>query len=62
MLQLVAPEAVGMNSAQLARVGEHLRRRYVQPGKIPGFIALVARRTRGTGSGHMPPHSQPRKE
>jgi len=44
MLQLVAPEAVGMNSGQLAQVGEHLRRRYVQPGKIPGFIALVARR------------------
>jgi CubicO group peptidase (beta-lactamase class C family) len=33
-----------MNSAQLARVGEHLRRRYIEPGKIPGSIALVARR------------------
>ena len=42
--ELVTPEAVGMNSAQLQRVGEHLRRRYVEPGKIPGSIALVARR------------------
>ena len=42
--ELVTPETVGMNSAQLERVGEHLRRRYVEPGKIPGSIALVARR------------------
>ena len=40
----VTPEAVGMNSAQLERVGEHLRRRYIEPGKIPGSITLVARR------------------
>tara|TARA_R110001599_G_scaffold353838_1_gene599669 strand:- start:26854 stop:28047 length:1194 start_codon:yes stop_codon:yes gene_type:complete len=33
-----------MNSEQLTRVGEHLRKRYVEPGKIPGSIALVARR------------------
>jgi CubicO group peptidase (beta-lactamase class C family) len=32
-----------MNGAQLARVGEHLRTRYVAPGKIPGSIALIAR-------------------
>jgi len=44
MLDLVAPETVGMNSAQLARIGEHLRSRYVEPGKIPGSMALVARR------------------
>jgi CubicO group peptidase (beta-lactamase class C family) len=44
MLELVAPEAVGMNAGQLARVGEHLRKRYVEPGKIPGSVALVARR------------------
>ena len=25
-------------------VGEHLRQRYVAPGKIPGSLALVARR------------------
>ena len=44
MLELVAPQTVGMNAAQLDRVGEHLRKRYVEPGKIPGSVALVARR------------------
>ena len=43
MLDVVSPESVGMDSAQLARVGEHLEKRYVQPGKICGSIALVAR-------------------
>jgi len=33
-----------MNSEQLARVGGHLRKRYVEPGKIPGSIAVVAGR------------------
>jgi CubicO group peptidase (beta-lactamase class C family) len=42
--ELVTPESVGINSEQLARVGEHLRRCYVAPGKIPGSIAVVARR------------------
>ena len=42
----VTPESVGMNSGQLARVGEHLRARYVDPGKIPGSITLVARHGR----------------
>ncbi len=46
MPEIVAPESVGINSEQLARVGEHLRKRYVEPGKIPGSIALVARRGR----------------
>ena len=32
-----------MDSAQLARIGEHLKSRYVDPGKIPGSVALVAR-------------------
>ena len=44
MPEVVTPESVGINSEQLARVGEHLRQRYVEPGKIPGSIALVARR------------------
>lgn len=44
MLELVTPESVGLDSAQLARVSEHLGKRYVQPGKIPGSITLVARR------------------
>lgn len=44
MLELVTPESVGLDSAQLARVSEHLGERYVQPGKIPGSITVVARR------------------
>lgn len=42
-MKVVQPESVGINSNQLARVGEHLRQRYVDPGKIPGSLALVAR-------------------
>ncbi|NQX89862.1 MAG: beta-lactamase family protein [Halioglobus sp.] len=41
---MVAPESVGLDGRQLARVGEHLDTRYVAPGKIPGSITLVARR------------------
>lgn len=44
MLKLVTPESVGLDSGQLARINEHLGRRYVEPGKIPGSITLVARR------------------
>jgi CubicO group peptidase (beta-lactamase class C family) len=44
VLKLVTPESVGLDSGQLARVSEHLGKRYVEPGKIPGSIALVARR------------------
>lgn len=43
-MELVSPESVGMDAAQLARVAEHLRTRYVEPRKIPGAITLVARR------------------
>lgn len=43
MLDIVAPETVGMDSAALNRISEHLSKRYVQPGKIPGSITLVAR-------------------
>jgi CubicO group peptidase (beta-lactamase class C family) len=41
--QLVTPESVGMDSGQLDRIREHLGKRYVEPGKIPGSITLVAR-------------------
>ncbi len=44
MLEIVTPESVGLDSGQLARVSEHLGKRYVRPGKIPGSITLVARR------------------
>ncbi len=43
-MDLVQPESLGMNSAQLSRIGEHMRRNYVEPGKIPGSLTLVARR------------------
>ena len=43
-MDLVQPESLGMNSAQLDRIGEHMRRNYVDPGKIPGCFTLVARR------------------
>jgi CubicO group peptidase (beta-lactamase class C family) len=42
-MDVVSPESVGLNSEQLNRVGEHLRGRYVDTGKIPGSLALVAR-------------------
>lgn len=44
MLDIVTPESVGLDSGQLARIGEHLGKRYVEPGKIPGSLTLVARR------------------
>ena len=44
MLDVVTPESVGMDSGQLARVHEHLAKHYVEPGKIPGGITLVARK------------------
>jgi CubicO group peptidase (beta-lactamase class C family) len=43
-MKRVDPTAVGMNAAALERVGAHLRAGYVDAGKIPGSLALVARR------------------
>jgi CubicO group peptidase (beta-lactamase class C family) len=43
-MNLVTPESVGLDSGRLARIGRHLRQRYVEPGKIPGCLTLVARR------------------
>lgn len=42
-MDVVQPESVGVNSEQLARIGEHFKTQYVGPGKIPGSLALVAR-------------------
>ena len=42
-MEQVNPETLGLNAAQLARIGEHLRGRYIEPGKLPGSITLVAR-------------------
>lgn len=43
MLEIITPESVGMDSMQLARVSEHLTKRYIEPRKISGSITLVAR-------------------
>lgn len=42
-MQQVNPETLGLNAAQLARIGKHLRGRYLEPGKLPGSVTLVAR-------------------
>jgi CubicO group peptidase (beta-lactamase class C family) len=39
-----SPEDVGLSSARLRRIDEHLLLRYVEPGKIAGALTLVARR------------------
>jgi CubicO group peptidase (beta-lactamase class C family) len=43
-MKTVTPESVGLCSERLSRIGEHLRSRYIEPGKIPGSLTLVARR------------------
>ncbi|MBN7797309.1 serine hydrolase domain-containing protein [Parahaliea mediterranea] len=42
-MDLVNPETVGLDPRQLERIGEHWRRAYLEPGKIPGCITLIAR-------------------
>jgi CubicO group peptidase (beta-lactamase class C family) len=43
-MELVRPESVGLSSERLARIEEHLERRYLAPKKIAGALTLVARR------------------
>ena len=43
-MKIVSPEAVGLSSVGLLRIDEHLRRRYIDEGKIAGALTLVARR------------------
>src|SRR5580700_12210237 len=43
-MDLAIPEHVGLSSAGLRRIDDHLRARYIDPGKIPGALTLVARR------------------
>lgn len=43
-MKLQDPASVGMCGERLDRIGEHLRRSYIEPGKIPGCLTLVARR------------------
>jgi CubicO group peptidase (beta-lactamase class C family) len=40
----VDAEAAGMDGQRLARVDDHLRRRYLEPGKIAGCQVAVMRR------------------
>ena len=39
----IDPDAAGMDAARLARIDEHLRTRYIEPGKIAGCQVVVAR-------------------
>ena len=43
MIETVSPESVGLSSARLNRIPEHLKG-YVDEGRIPGYLVLVARR------------------
>jgi CubicO group peptidase (beta-lactamase class C family) len=40
----IDPDAAGFDAVRLARVDEHLRTRYVEPGKIAGCQVVIARR------------------
>ena len=40
----IDPKAAGMAPAQLARIRTHLEKRYLEPGKVAGFLPLVYRR------------------
>lgn len=40
----IDPKAAGMAPAQLERIRRHLEERYLEPGKIAGFLPLVYRR------------------
>jgi len=44
VFDVVSPDSVSMDSAQLGRVSEHLGKYYLEPGKISGSVTLVARR------------------
>jgi CubicO group peptidase (beta-lactamase class C family) len=43
-VKVVSPEEVGLSSAGLTRIDEHLVNRYIAQGKIAGTLTLVARR------------------
>ena len=43
-MERVKAEEVGLSSSRLARIDDHLRDRYLEPGKISGAFTLVARR------------------
>jgi len=41
---MARPEDVGLSSERLARIDDHLKKRYLDPGKIAGALTLVWRR------------------
>jgi CubicO group peptidase (beta-lactamase class C family) len=43
-MEIVRPESVGLSAERLARIEDHLERRYLAPRKIAGALTLVARR------------------
>ena len=43
-MDLVSPEQVGLSGERLRRIDQHLRARYVEPGKIAGALTVIARR------------------
>ncbi|MCY3833269.1 MAG: serine hydrolase [Chloroflexi bacterium] len=43
MIELACPESVGLSTDRLSRIAAHFDR-YVDAGKIPGYLVLVARR------------------
>jgi CubicO group peptidase (beta-lactamase class C family) len=44
-LPLAAPEEIGLSSARLARLGAVMRSE-IESGRVPGAVALIARRGR----------------
>lgn len=42
MFELVAPAEVGLDASRLTRIADHLNR-YVDEGKLPGYLVMVAR-------------------
>ncbi len=41
---MTRPERLGLAADRLARIDAHLKRRYLDPGKVPGALSLVWRR------------------
>jgi CubicO group peptidase (beta-lactamase class C family) len=43
MIEVTSPETVGLSAARLGYISDHFNR-YVDDGKIPGYLVLIARR------------------
>ena len=43
-MNIASPKAAGLNAGQLERIRTHLEQRYLEPGKVAGFLPLVWRR------------------